>query len=307
MIRYTITPQELLDLIEDHKPGWLERAREKTREVKQKGHVDEGDGIWSEIKAVFARLQHHKCIYCEKPLPREDIDGEASLGKGAVEYDVEHFRPKNRVQPWPTDELKIQRNITYSDQIETGEPDGYARLAFDPTNYAISCKTCNSGHKGDRFPIAGKTDRRLSNRPGLDEVEQPLLLLPLGDDTDDPEKILGWNGPLPAPTKKRGHASLRARVCIDFFALDTRSDLLLQRSMLLALLWPTLEEHRTARKAQKAELTRKIAGLTAPRVPSAACARAYVALFASDRGRAHQIYEGCLAYIVSRDRAIFSP
>lgn len=307
MIRYAVTSKALRAEIEAHKAGWLERARDKTAEARKKGHVDEGDGIWSEIKGVYAKLQFFKCVYCEKPMPQEEVDGEAEFGKGAVEYDVEHYRPKNRVKRWPSEKVKEQRKIDYDDQVEDGEADGYFRLAFDPDNYGLSCKTCNSGHKSDSFPIAGSTKRSMVRRAALDAHERPLLMLGFGEDADDPEGVLGWVGPLPFALAKSGHERLRARVCIDFFALDTRGDLMLGRATLVMLLWGKLEERAAATTAERQRLDGVIQGFTAPRMYFCACARAFVALHASDRAQADALQRRCQEYLVSRDRAVFSP
>ncbi len=305
MIRYVIDDQALRDAIEAHKAGWSERAREKTREAKIKGRVDEGDGIWSEVKGVFAALQNFKCIYCEKPMPAEEVEGEVTFGKGAVEYDVEHFRPKNRVQFWPGDDLKAARAIDYDAQLSMGEAEGYLRLAFDPTNYALSCKTCNSGHKGDRFPIAGTTNKSFVARAKLDAVERPMLLLPLGDAADDPEEILGWTGPVPTAKKHAGHDKLRARVCIDFFSLDTRTDLLQGRANAIYLVWDALEDRAAATGAEASRLDAKLAGLTADRMYFAACVREFVALYKTNRAAARKLRDLCHDYVISRDRKVF--
>lgn len=307
MIRYAVTAKALHAQIESHKAGWLKRAREKTAEALKKGHVDEGDGIWSEIKEVYAKLQFFKCIYCEKPLPQEKIDGEVGFGKGAVEYDVEHYRPKNRVKRWPSEKVKAQRKIDYDDQVEDGESAGYFRLAFDPDNYALSCKTCNSGHKSDSFPIAGATKGSLVKRAALDAQERPLLMLGIGEDADDPEDVLGWRGPVPFARKKSGYQHLRARVCIDFFGLDTRDDLMRARAWLVILLWGKLEERTTATGARKQELDEVVQGFTTPRTSFCACARAYVALHARDRAQADALKRCCERYAQSYDRAVFSP
>jgi hypothetical protein len=83
MIRVDVTDEQLFEAIEAERPGWLERAKAKTRECVAKAHVDDGDAIWSEVKQVFARLQNFKCIYCERALPEKDN----STGQGAAQYD----------------------------------------------------------------------------------------------------------------------------------------------------------------------------------------------------------------------------
>jgi hypothetical protein len=305
MIRYTIQAAALRDEIEAHKPGWLARAKVLTDAAKQSGEVADGDAIWSEIKGVYARLQSFKCVYCEKPMPQEEIDGEATLGKGSGEYDVEHYRPKNRVTPWPGDALKAARGIDYDPEVRDGEADGYPRLAFDPENYALSCKTCNSGHKRDHFPIAGATKKTLVRRRTLDAQERPLVMMGLGEGVDDPEAVLGWIGPLPTARAASGHDRLRGRVCIDFFSLDTRSDLLLLRAVLIPAVANVLARLDAATGAEAQALTRELDAYTSDRMYCVACVRAFVALHHSDPALAAQIAAACSAYLVTRDRAVF--
>src|SRR5687768_6130521 len=153
MIRLSIKLKDLRKQITTLDASWLTRAKTKTEAAILKGKVEDGDGIWSDIKNVYMEHQGFKCMYCEKPMPRETPGGVAA---GKAEYDVEHFRPKNRVTHWPTAAVKQKRLIDYETHLKDGVPDGYLRLAFDPWNYGVSCKTCNSELKGDRFPILGK-------------------------------------------------------------------------------------------------------------------------------------------------------
>jgi hypothetical protein len=94
MIRYDITRNELFKQIEVESPGWLAEARQKTARFKSAKKYNEKAGSWSAVKQVYIALQCGKCAYCERALE----DG--ALGK--IEWDVEHFRPKSRVQVWPT-------------------------------------------------------------------------------------------------------------------------------------------------------------------------------------------------------------
>ncbi len=140
MIRYPIakdpdpTPERdlevLCQLIEAEVPGWLKRAKRRTSKLQKLKRYDEKTAIWSEVKAVFAQLQHDKCAYCERKLRGASDDGK-------VEQDVEHFRPKSEVTTWSPKDTSGQ-----SDRQETGV--GYFLLAYAPQNYLISCKTCNS-------------------------------------------------------------------------------------------------------------------------------------------------------------------
>lgn len=93
MICYQITKTDLEALIEDETPGWLQKARERTKTFRAAGRYQERSSIWSQVKPVYMKLQgESKCAYCERKL--ESID------YGKIELDVEHFRPKRMVQEW---------------------------------------------------------------------------------------------------------------------------------------------------------------------------------------------------------------
>ena len=86
MIRVFTTAAALLAAIEAHRPGWLARAEARTEILAAGGADPEFPSLWAEIKTVFIRLQHSKCVYCEKELEDQPI-----------EHDVEHYRPKGKV------------------------------------------------------------------------------------------------------------------------------------------------------------------------------------------------------------------
>ena len=79
--------------------------------------------------------------------------------------------------------------------VPTGGADagGYFALALDPRNYLVSCKPCNTKHKGNFFPIAGK---RMADAVDVDEAraEKPYLLNPLDPDDEAPEDLIGFHG-----------------------------------------------------------------------------------------------------------------
>src|SRR5687768_11362929 len=104
MIRIPVTSPELTRLIEQEVPGWLERAARRTRQARQRKRFT-GEGIWSEVKGVYMALQRHKCAYCERPM--------AQSAHANIEYDVEHFRPKSRVTPWPDPKTAKDLRIRY--------------------------------------------------------------------------------------------------------------------------------------------------------------------------------------------------
>ena len=106
MIRHTITEQEIRASIEVAVPGWLDRAQKRTEAFIKARKYEEASSIWSEVKPVYMKIQHDKCIYCERQLASPDHGG-------AIEHDLEHFRPKNEVVEWPTAEIRQSRSIDF--------------------------------------------------------------------------------------------------------------------------------------------------------------------------------------------------
>jgi hypothetical protein len=294
-----IVPQEpVLDQIRRDHPNWLGRAEEKRKAAIAAGKVGDGDGIWSDIKGLFIRAQHYKCGYCEEPMA-EIAEGKTE-GIG-VDYDIEHFRPKNRVQEWPTAEVLAERpGIDYGHQVAAGPATGYVRLAFEPQNYLVSCKLCNSYYKRDRFPIAGQPEAVATQRADLDAVELPLLLFPFGEDGDDPEKLLTFEGAAIGPLATlAGYDRLRARVVIDFFELDSRAGLLQGRSAVIKMLFPELEQRGVP------DADSFVEALQSARFPYAACARAFVRLYDEDPEAAQRHYLAARAYLQTKDPTIW--
>ncbi len=222
MIRYHITRSELEEAINTEKPDWLEKARRKTASVRQAGEFNEPDkdNSWGEIKAVYMRLQKEKCIYCERALASEQY--------GKIEHDVEHYRPKNPVKAWPAKKMKR----IYDFPTGNASAKGYYLLAYNQLNYATACKTCNTPLKSNYFPIAGS---RIVNSDDLERLknEKPYLIYPVSDLDENPEDLITFAGILPVPKVRRGHRYRRARVTIDFFALDTRDELLRSRAEII--------------------------------------------------------------------------
>ena len=101
MIRYDTTVAEMRDRIDQLSPTWRDRALVRTDVYRNAGrYVSTHNGkklgnFWSDIKRLFMELQHFKCAFCERRLEMDDLVGE-------LEYDVEHFRPKNGATRWPT-------------------------------------------------------------------------------------------------------------------------------------------------------------------------------------------------------------
>jgi uncharacterized protein (TIGR02646 family) len=142
--------------------------------------VDSRQQIWRDLAPDLARLRKQKCWYSESRNPTADKN-------------VDHFRPKNRVDGELTHE-------------------GYWWLAFDWTNYRYSSQWCNqrrvegedgtSGGKADQFPLCAGSFRAWQEGDDI-ELERPELL-----DPADPEdwKLLTFR-PDGYPTPAKHEAS----------------------------------------------------------------------------------------------------
>ena len=112
---------------------------------------------WNEpdVRGVLYAMQWRVCAYCGRNLPGND--------RG----DVEHYRPKKKV----------------TGDIEHG---GYWWLAYELDNYVLSCRTCNSSRKRNKFPLRPGAGRRVTfeNKANL-KREARLLLHPVDDPLDD--------------------------------------------------------------------------------------------------------------------------
>lgn len=231
-----------------------------------------------------------KCSYCERKLESEDY------GKG--EQDVEHFRPKGRVQPWrPSTSLQ---NAGVRVTLPPSTAPGYHLLPYDLFNYSAACKPCNSALKADRFPIAGAYQFNGTQPEALLAVEQPLLIYPLGDFDADPEALIGFHGISPMALQASGHERHRALVTIEFFKLDSateRKNLLRERAWVIMALYPQLE---AIRLGTAVPITLRVVQLsTADNSPHANCARSYQRLHGRDPQEAQRVFEAAAAWVDS--------
>ncbi len=120
----------------------------------RKKHIEDNEGVWTQIKTNLAGVLGGKCWYCETKNSRADNA-------------VDHFRPKNAV-------------------AECKTHGGYWWKAFDWENYRFSCQFCNSrridrehgtdGGKHHHFPLLDESRRAI--REEDESNEQPLLLDP---------------------------------------------------------------------------------------------------------------------------------
>jgi uncharacterized protein (TIGR02646 family) len=174
-------------------PGWKRAAQHLTARDADP-HVDlTFSDHWNEADVRGALYAAHGkvCAYCGCHLPRND--------RG----DVDHFRPKNlRDDP---------------------SHDGYWWLAYEFDNYRLSCSTCNSSRKSDRFPLRRRAHRVTFQDRARLAREARLLLDPASDPVEE-WLCVKWRERL-CPIHPSKELSPTARVQIEatlaFFQLNT--------------------------------------------------------------------------------------
>ena len=287
MIRYEISDAELRARITAESATWLQRAATKTQSMSAARAYSDGAPNWSDIKPVFVDLQHKKCAYCEKYIEAylEGTDNNGATTRrnvGAVEQDIEHYRPKSEVKPWGA-ASEVGRFT-----IRDGRSGGYYLLAYNIWNYCVSCKTCNSTLKGNWFPIAGRAgSQREPDVEALNDREEPYLIYPIGNIDDNPERILTFRGIHPIPKTRSGKRNRRAKVTIRFFQLDTRENLMRQRSAVIIGLDSALELLNSRSAQRRADAERDVERYLHASSDHCNCARAYFKLYLEDPDAAY--------------------
>jgi hypothetical protein len=292
LIGYRISRAKLEKLIEQRVPGWLARAAERTARFRAMGKYRETAAIWSEIKDVFMELQGgSKCAFCERKL--ESI----TYGKG--EQAIEHFRPKGNVKTWrPPAALTAGGLVAVEPPVKKG---GYFLLPYDVFNYSVACNPCNSGLKRDYFPAAKKHQLTGASPEALLK-ERPLLIYPIGDFDELPEKLIGFHGVSPYPVAPSGHRRHRALATIEFFQLDdpSRQNLILERARILVALFPALRILHQPRSGERAMAQQIVDGFTSPSAPHTNCARSFVRLFRRRPRAARELFQRAAELIASK-------
>jgi hypothetical protein len=290
MIRYQISPAVIEALIEKLIPGWLARASERTGRLASAGHYSEASSIWSEVKAVYMTIQYSKCAYCERGLEGPEY--------GRIEHDLEHYRPKSRVRPWPTEQMRRMPRFQYGFSTGSEMPKGYFWLAYDILNYATACKSCNSSLKRDYFPIAGNRAPNLADRQAL-AAELPLLIYPISDIDDDPESILTFEGIVPISADDDDFKRKRAQVTIDFFRLDSREHLRRERARQITAAYMALRvrDFQGFQQEERDLAVQVLAGATAPNAPHSNCTKAFLNTYRQDPDMARVIAQLASDYL----------
>ena len=293
MIGYRITLKRLKEKITAESADWLTRAAERTERFRTLGRFDEDSSIWSEVKVVFMRLQGEgKCVYCERKLESETF--------GAVEQDVEHFRPKGNVKTWKAPQSLTAEGISFT--TVPNEDRGYFLLPYHPFNYSAACKPCNSVLKKDYFPIAGSYKLTGENPKKL-LTEKPYLLYPVGDFDDDPERVIQFHGTSPQSAAATGHKRARALVTIEFFKLDDmakRKNLFRERAMVVIALFPQLQALTgSGTPAEKAAAQALVDGFTSTKAAHTNCAKCFRRLFDANPAEAKAVFDKACQFILS--------
>ena len=107
-----------------------------------------------DVRGFLYASQWRVCAYCSRPLPGND--------RG----DVEHFRPKN-------------------EPVEASNHGGYWWLAYEVSNYVLSCGVCNSTRKRNKFPIFSERTRATFEVDPTVRNEDIKLLHPKLDNIDE--------------------------------------------------------------------------------------------------------------------------
>lgn len=288
MIRYSISRAQLHGQIDATNPSWFNDAATVLAGLPATPASSDFKPLWSKIKQIYIDLQHSKCCFCEKPL------------EGKIEQDVEHFRPKAQVSTWKVPARLVAQGVAVQQPADGAAESGYRQLAYEPFNYAMACKTCNSSLKRNLFPIEGHRDSTGTD-PAQMTAENPLFIYPISDVDVDPEELIEFIGLSPVPKAVNGYEFRRALVTIEVFRLDDskgRRSLFKLRAYLLRLLFDELELREAATTADKRQKHQKaIDALTSPEAPFASCMRSFERLYAANVLRAEQIADECQNYM----------
>jgi hypothetical protein len=292
MIQYKITAKDLKEKIQNESPGWLAKARKRTNRFRLLKRYSESSSIWSEVKPAYIKVQEGKCAFCERQLEKGQF--------APIDWDVEHFRPKGRIQLWPAGKEAAALNFSFSCGPSSSR--GYYLLPYHYLNYTASCKVCNSRLKRDYFPIAAKKRSFREGNPARLLKEKPFLIYPITELDEDPESILTFQGYVCIPVANSGERHKRALVTIAFFHLNDRDLFLEQRARLIIATWNALRvvaDHPDDQIASE-----YLESIDHPSFPHANCVRSFVRVYQSDRALAQTYAQKATEYLSSKIKGI---
>ncbi|MDE1164036.1 MAG: hypothetical protein PW845_01335 [Pseudomonas sp.] len=286
MIGYPIEKAALDREIQSLDANWSSKAATRTQALVAQGQYQEASSIWSTVKPAYMKLQCNKCVFCERQFEDQLY--------GKIEFDLEHFRPKSSVVVWPDPKRHAQLSYTFATGLAA--PSGYFWLAYEPFNYAASCKVCNSMLKLNFFPIAADRGASASTLEQL-ATEQPYLCYPIGNLDADPETLLTFVGTVAVPAQSEPVAQRRGQVIIDFFDLN-REFLHKDRARMLVLFGSAL---RAQRQGHADDLDRELINrMGNAHNPHTNCLKAFQRLWGSDPDLAQRLFDECRRLVAAQ-------
>jgi len=284
MIRYEYDFAKTKAEIDAIDPKWFQKATKRSSGFVKAGKFGEKTSIWSTVKPAFMRLQMNKCVFCERQFENPEY--------GTIEFDLEHFRPKSSVVEWP--HAVVHSKLSYA--FPTGAPSatGYYWLSYDISNYAASCKVCNTTFKSNYFPVSNARGMA----PGDDlSAEGAHLCYPIGSSDEDPENLISFLATTAVPANGSPYHRQRGQVIIDFFGLNQREQLHRERARMISLFGSALESQNRGTATTDDLLL--IERIMSPALPHASCLRAFKNSWTTDPDLARRTYELCRRYTVS--------
>lgn len=175
-------------------------------------------------------------------------------------------------------------------------------LAFEPRNYLASCKTCNSSHKRNFFPIAGRA--RVIEAMSVTETraEQAYLLNPLDPQDTPPETMIGFHGITPRPLSGAPPQRARALVTIEILKLGTRPDLDLERAEKIRDMWFALMQRDDPSSPHSVVAREAVDAMTAKGSPMSSCASSFRDLYEHNQKEAQLIGVLATRFVNSHSR-----
>ncbi len=209
----------------------------------------EDNSIWSGFKWILKKTFGEKCWYSECSLEGSFID-------------VDHFRPKNK----STDD--INRVILR---------DGYWWLAYDYSNYRLSCEKCNRNYNGsgksDHFPLKSGT----SPASYPDKKDENVLLDPCNK--DDCELIDSDESGAIIALSADPYLRLRVETSVTIYNLNLfNSSRRKIRNKCKMLLERFQRDYEKADEKHMEDSLEDIRDLVDPRTPYSSFARKYIRL-----------------------------
>ena len=282
----TLDSNSLEGRIKELSPQWIAKAKKRTQKYKTAGKVTDSKHIWSEIKEVFMDLQGNKCAFCET-----ELEGKA-VGKG--DHDIEHFRPKNRITKWTSWTPEFE-DLNIGITIPNKSSSGYHLLTYNLDNYSIACGPCNQNIKRDRFPVKGDYNLSMENPLTESEEEIPLLLFPIGDNAQNCEDLIHFEGPVPVSSKASGLDYEKAITTIEFFKLnrpDERGKLFKERCDQILLLDILLRNENNSSVNENI-----ISNMLSDQYKHANCCRSYYKLYNEEPEKSKLILEEAMLFM----------